>query len=74
MTYQEHLLYQKIQELEHIISNLETDVQALLDKRYQDLVQASKTIDDQERKIDSLTTLLITHYNDTSWFDQTVSI
>ena len=74
MTYQEHLLYQKIQELEHIISNLETDVQALLDKRYQDLVQASKTIDDQERKIDSLTTLIITHYNDTSWFDQTVSI
>ena len=74
MTYQEHLLYEKIAELQHIISNLETDVQALITIRDIDRIQAEYSMDIQERKVERLTNLLITHYNDTSWFDQTVSV
>ena len=60
MTYTEHLLYKKIDEL--------------IALRESDRIVAETTIDRQERKIERLTNLLITHYNDTSWFDQTVSI
>lgn len=67
-------LMQEISELKHINSNLETDVQGLITLRDNDRVQAEYSMDIQERKIERLTNLLITHYNDTSWFDQTVSI
>lgn len=67
-------LMQQISEQNHIISNLETDVQALITLRDNDRIQAEYSMDIQERKIERLTNLLITHYNDTSWFDQTVSI
>lgn len=64
----------RIAELRHMNSNLETDVQALITLRDNDRIQAEYSMDIQERKMERLTNLLITHYNDTSWFDQTVSI
>jgi hypothetical protein len=69
-----HGLTRQIHDLEQIISNLETDVEALIKLRENDRVQAEYSMDLQERKIERLTNLLITHYNDTTWFDQTVSI
>jgi hypothetical protein len=69
-----HGLTRQIHDLEHIISNLETDVEALIKLRDNDRIQAEYSMDLQERKIERLTNLLITHYNDTTWFDQTVSI
>ena len=60
MTYTEHLLYKKIDEL--------------IALRESDRIVAETTIDRQERKIERLTNLLITHYNDTSWFEPTASV
>ena len=67
-------LMRQIADQKHIISNLETDVEALIKLRDNDRIQAEYSMDLQERKIERLTNLLITHYNDTTWFDQTVSI
>jgi hypothetical protein len=69
-----HGLTRQIYDLEQIISNLETDVEALIKLRDNDRIQAEYSMDLQEQKIERLTNLLITHYNDTTWFDQTVSI
>jgi high-affinity Fe2+/Pb2+ permease len=55
-------LMRQIADLEQIISNLETDVIAVMNLRENDHVQAAKTIENQQQKIDSLTATLIRHY------------
>ena len=69
-------LMQQISEQNHIISNLETDVLALMELRENDFIQANQTIEDLQNKLEAITKMLIKYYNkvDEHWFDQTVSI
>jgi uncharacterized protein YeeX (DUF496 family) len=71
-----HGLTRQIHDLEHIISNLETDVVALMNLRENDFIQANQTIEDLQNKLEATTKMLIKYYNkvDEQWFDQTVSI
>ena len=68
-------LMQQISELNHIISNLETDVVALMELRENDYIQANQTIENLQNKLEATTEMLIKYYNkvDEHWFDQTVS-
>ena len=71
-----HGLTRQIHDLEQIISNLETDVVALMNLRENDFIQANQTIEDLQNKLEATTKMLIKYYNkvDEHWFDQTVSI
>ena len=68
-------LMQQISEQNHIISNLETDVVALMEMRENDFIQANQTIENLQNKLEATTEMLIKYYNkvDEHWFDQTVS-
>lgn len=68
-------LMQQISEQNHIISNLETDVVALMELRENDFIQANQTIENLQNKLEATTAMLIKYYNkvDEHWFDQTVS-
>lgn len=68
-------LMQQISEQNHIISNLETDVVALMELRENDFIQANQTIENLQNKLEATTEMLIKYYNkvDEHWFDQTVS-
>ena len=68
-------LMQQISEQNHIISNLETDVVALMKLRENDFIQANQTIENLQNKLEATTEMLIKYYNkvDEHWFDQTVS-
>lgn len=68
-------LMQQISELNHIISNLETDVVALMELRENDYIQANQTIENLENKLEATSKMLIKYYNQAAdhWFDQTVS-
>lgn len=68
-------LMQQISEQKHIISNLETDVVALMELRENDFIQANQTIENLQNKLEATTEMLIKYYNkvDEHWFDQTVS-
>lgn len=71
-----HGLTRQIHDLEQIISNLETDVVALMNLRENDFVQANQTIENLQNKLEATTAMLIKYYDkaDQHWFDQTVSI
>ena len=68
-------LMQQISEQNHISSNLETDVVALMKLRENDFIQANQTIENLQNKLEATTEMLIKYYNkvDEHWFDQTVS-
>jgi hypothetical protein len=68
-------LMKQISEQNHIISNLETDVVALMEMRENDFIQANQTIENIQNKLEATTEMLIKYYNkvDEHWFDQTVS-
>ena len=68
-------LMKQISEQNHIISNLETDVVALMEMRENDFIQANQTIENLQNKLEATTEMLIKYYNkvDEHWFDQTVS-